>query len=122
MLKRFLGGVNKRTSRFLNMFAMTRWNCLKVRSDFVREEETIMFDTGSTAFMLVSTMLVLLMTPGLAFFYGDCHACKNVVNTMFMSFVVIGIVGIVWIVCGWSFAYGGDGSNPFFGGLIKLVV
>ena len=70
MLKRFLGGVNKLTSRFLNMFAMTRWNCLKVRSGFVREEETIMFDTGSTAFMLVSTMLVLLMTPGLAFFYG----------------------------------------------------
>ncbi len=120
MLKRFLGGVNKPASQNMNMFVVTRWNCLKVRSDFVREEETIMFDTGSTAFMLVSTMLVLLMTPGLAFFYGGLSRRKNVVNTMFMSFVVIGIVGIVWIVCGWSFAYGGDGSNPFFGGFDQI--
>lgn len=81
-----------------------------------------MIDTGSTAFMLVSAMLVLLMTPGVAFFYGGLARRKNVVNTMFMSFVIIGVVAIVWILAGWSFAYGGDGSNPFFGGFDQLGV
>lgn len=79
-----------------------------------------MTDTGATAFMLVCAMLVLLMTPGVAFFYGGLARRKNVVNTMFMSFVIIGIVGIVWILAGWSIAYGGDGSNPFFGGFDQL--
>ena len=75
-----------------------------------------MYDTGATAFMLVCAMLVLLMTPGVAFFYGGLARRKNVVNTMFMSFVIIGVVGLVWILAGWSIAYGGDGSNPFLGG------
>ena len=79
-----------------------------------------MYDTGSTAFMLICTMLVLLMTPGIAFFYGGLSRRKNVINTMFMSFVTIGIVAIVWVLVGWSFAYGGDGSNPFFGGFDQL--
>lgn len=75
-----------------------------------------MYDTGSTAFMLVCAMLVLLMTPGLAFFYGGLSRRKNVVNTMIMVFSAIGIVAITWTICGWSLAYGGDGSSPFFGG------
>lgn len=79
-----------------------------------------MFDTGSTSFMLVCTMLVLLMTPGLAFFYGGLSRRKNVVNTMFMSMAVLGIVGVVWVIAGWSFAYGGDGSIPFFGGFDQI--
>ena len=79
-----------------------------------------MFDTGSTAFMLVCAMLVLLMTPGLAFFYGGLSRRKNVVNTMIMVFTAIGIVAITWTVCGWSLAYGGDGSIPFFGGFDQL--
>lgn len=79
-----------------------------------------MFDTGSTSFMLTCTMLVLLMTPGLAFFYGGLSRRKNVVNTMVMSFSVLGIVGITWTICGWSFAYGGDGSIPFFGGFDQI--
>ncbi len=79
-----------------------------------------MFDTGSTAFMLVCTMLVLLMTPGLAFFYGGLSRRKNVVNTMMMTFAVLGIVGVLWVVAGWSFAYGGDGSISFFGGFDQL--
>ena len=79
-----------------------------------------MFDTGSTGFMLVCAMLVLLMTPGLAFFYGGLSRRKNVVNTMLMSFAVLGIVGVTWTVCGWSFAYGGDGSLPFFGGFDQI--
>ena len=79
-----------------------------------------MYDTGSTAFMLVCAMLVLLMTPGLAFFYGGLSRRKNVVNTMIMVFSAIGIVAITWTICGWSLAYGGDGSSPFFGGFNQL--
>ena len=79
-----------------------------------------MYDVGSSAFMIVCTMLVLLMTPGLAFFYGGLSRRKNVVNTMAMVVVVIGVVGVMWVICGWSFAYGGDGSNPVFGGFDQL--
>lgn len=79
-----------------------------------------MFDSGTTAFMIVCTMLVLLMTPALAFFYGGLSRRKNVVNTMMMVFGAIGVVGVIWILCGWSFAYGGDGTIPFFGGLDQL--
>ena len=57
-----------------------------------------MFDTGSTSFMLICTMLVLLMTPGVAFFYGGLARRKNVVNTMFMSMAIIGVVGVLWII------------------------
>lgn len=70
--------------------------------------------------MLVCAMLVLLMTPGLAFFYGGLSRRKNVVNTMIMVFSAIGIVAITWTICGWSLAYGGDGSSPFFGGFDQL--
>lgn len=80
-----------------------------------------MFDTGSTGFMLVCTMLVFLMTPGLAFFYGGLARRKNVTNTMLMTFIVIGVVGVLWVVAGWSFAYGGDGSISFFGGFDQLL-
>lgn len=79
-----------------------------------------MFDSGMTAFMLICTMLVFLMTPGLAFFYGGLSRRKNVVNTMFMSFAVLGVVGVAWVLFGWSFAYGGDGSSPFFGGFDQI--
>ena len=80
-----------------------------------------MYDTGSTTFMLICTMLVFLMTPGLAFFYGGLSRRKNVINTMLMCFGAIGLVGVLWIVAGWSLAYGGDGSNPFIGGFDQLL-
>ena len=79
-----------------------------------------MYDTGSTAFMIICTMLVLLMTPGLAFFYGGLSRRKNVVNTMFMSVAIIGVVGVMWVLFGWSFSYGGDHSIPFFGGFDQM--
>ncbi len=79
-----------------------------------------MIDNGSTGFMIVCTMLVLLMTPGLAFFYGGLSRRKNVINTMMMVMGVLGVVAIMWILCGWSFAYGGDGSLSFFGGFDQL--
>lgn len=79
-------------------------------------------DTGNSAFMLVCAMLVLLMTPGLAFFYGGLSRRKNVGNTMVMVFAVIGIAALTWTVCGWSLAYGGAGENPVFGGFDQLLL
>ena len=65
-------------------------------------------DTGNTAFMLVSAAMVLLMTPGLAFFYGGLARGKSVLNMMMMSFVSMGLVGVVWIL--WvSGMTGGEG-------------
>lgn len=79
-----------------------------------------MYDTGSSGFMLISAMLVLLMTPGLAFFYGGLSRRKNVVNTMVMSVAILGIVSVVWVIAGWSLAYGGDGQNWFIGGFDQI--
>lgn len=70
-----------------------------------------MYDTGSTTFMLICTMLVFLMTPGLAFFYGGLSRRKNVINTMLMCFGAIGLVGVLWIVAGCSLAYGGHAGR-----------
>lgn len=80
-----------------------------------------MYDAGTTGFMAVCAMLVFLMTPALAFFYGGLSRRKNVVNTMLMAFMVLGVTGVIWVAAGWSFAYGGDGSNPFFGGFDQLM-
>ena len=62
-------------------------------------------DTGDTAFMLVSAALVLFMTPGLALFYGGLVRSKNVVNTMMMSFVALGVVAVQWILAGYSLSF-----------------
>jgi Amt family ammonium transporter len=60
---------------------------------------------ANTAWMLVSTALVLMMTPALAFFYGGLVRAKNVLNTMMMSYVSLGVVGLVWVVAGYSLAF-----------------
>jgi ammonium transporter, Amt family len=65
---------------------------------------------ADTAWMLVSTALVLLMTPALAFFYGGLVRSKNALNTMMMSFVSLGCVGILWAVIGYSLAFTPGGS------------
>ena len=66
---------------------------------------------GDTAWVLVSAALVLLMTPGLAFFYGGLVRGKSVVNMMMMSFMTIGIVSILWVFYGYAFAFGDSGSS-----------
>lgn len=65
-------------------------------------------------------MLVFLMTPALAFFYGGLSRRKNVVNTMIMVFAALGVAGMLWIAAGWSIAYGGDGSSAYIGGFDQL--
>ncbi|HYX09463.1 MAG TPA: ammonia channel protein, partial [Bacteroidales bacterium] len=61
---------------------------------------------GDTAWMLTATALVLLMTPGLSFFYGGMVKTKNVISTMLQSFIAMGVVSIVWVVVGFSLAFG----------------
>jgi Amt family ammonium transporter len=63
-------------------------------------------DTGDTAWMLVSSGLVLLMTPGLAYFYGGMVNHKNVISTMLQSFIAMGVITIIWVVFGFSLAFG----------------
>ncbi len=65
-------------------------------------------DTGDTAWMLVSSALVLLMTPGLAYFYGGMVNNKNVISTMLQSFIAMGVISIMWVVVGFSLAFGDD--------------
>ena len=65
---------------------------------------------GDTAWVLASTAMVLLMTPGLAFFYGGLVRGKSVINMMMMSFVTIGVVSILWVLFGYSWAFGDSGS------------
>lgn len=67
-----------------------------------------MIDTGNTGFMMICSALVLLMTPGLAFFYGGMVRRKNVVNTMMTSIFVIGIATVMWVLFGYSLAFGVD--------------
>lgn len=67
-----------------------------------------MIDTGDTGFMMICSALVLLMTPGLAFFYGRMVRRKNVVNTMMTSIFVIGIATVMWVLFGYSLAFGVD--------------
>lgn len=62
-------------------------------------------DTGDTAFMLMSSALVLLMTPGLAFFYGGLVRSRNVLNTMMMSLVAMAVVGVTWVLWGYSLSF-----------------
>lgn len=67
-----------------------------------------LFDTGNTGFMLIATSLVMLMTPGLAFFYGGLVGRKNVLAIMMQSFVSMGVTSVVWYVCGYSLCFSGD--------------
>jgi Amt family ammonium transporter len=67
-----------------------------------------MIDSGDTAWVLTASALVLLMTPGLAFFYGGLVRKKNIVSTIMYSFVTIGLVGIVWVLWGYTLAFGHD--------------
>lgn len=76
--------------------------------------------SADTGFMLMCSALVLLMTPGLAFFYGGFVRASNVVNTLLMSFVVMALVGISWILWGYSLAFAP--GQPLIGGLQWLFL
>ena len=85
------------------------------------EVEKPTLNTGDTAWILVSTALVLLMTiPGLALFYGGMVRKKNVLATMAQSFTAAAVVSIVWVVIGYSLAFGS--GNAFIGGFDKIML
>ncbi len=72
-------------------------------------------DTGTTAWMLTSTALVLLMVPGLAMFYGGLVRTKNVLGTMMHSFVAMGIMAVLWVIMGYSMSFGPNVLGGWFG-------
>lgn len=79
--------------------------------------EDVVLNGGDTAWMLASTALVLLMTPGLAFFYGGMVRTKSVLNMMMMSMVTIGIVSVLWVIYGFELAFGHSADSPWYGGI-----
>ena len=62
-------------------------------------------DQGNTAFLLISAALVLLMTPGLAFFYGGLVKAKSVISMMMLSFGAMGLIGVLWVLYGYAIAF-----------------
>lgn len=75
-------------------------------------------NTGDAAWMLIAASLVLLMTPGLAFFYGGMSRSKSVLNMMMMSFGAMAVIGVIYVLWGWSMSYGNESvlgifANPF---------
>ncbi|KQX02904.1 ammonium transporter [Flavobacterium sp. Root420] len=84
-----------------------------ILSDNPIPAEAVKFDTGDTAWMIVATAFVLLMTPGLGFFYGGMVGKKNVISTMLQSFMAMVIVTILWVVVAFGLAFG-----PTIGGII----
>jgi Amt family ammonium transporter len=75
---------------------------------------------GDTAWMLISTALVLIMLPGLALFYAGMVRSKNVLSTSMHTFAAMAIIGVQWVVIGYSLAFGGEG--PFIGGLCNMFL
>jgi len=92
-------------------------------SQLLLAADPISIDTGNTAWMLASAALVLLMTPGLAFFYGGMTRSKSVLNMLMMNFICIAVVGVLWAIYGFSLAFGRPhigsgligGSHELFG-------
>src|SRR3989339_2290178 len=73
-------------------------------------------DSGDTAWVLISTALVMLMTPGLALFYGGMVRRKNVLGTIMHSFIIVAIISVQWVLWGYTLAFGPD-KGGIIGGL-----
>jgi Amt family ammonium transporter len=85
----------------------------------VREDDV---NTGDTAWVLASAALVMLMTPGLAFFYGGMVRRKSVLNMLMMNFITLGVVGVLWMLYGYSEAFGNDAFGRLFGGMHNALL
>jgi Amt family ammonium transporter len=89
--------------------------CVLTASNY--QELSSEIDSGDTAWMIVASAFVLLMTPGLSFFYGGMVNKKNIISTMLQSFIALGVISILWVVVGFSLAFGesigGIIGNPF---------
>lgn len=78
------------------------------------------FSAGDTAFVLISAALVMLMTPGLAFFYGGMVRVKSALNMLVMSFIALGIVTVLWVLYGYTLSFGTDAFHGLIGNLDHL--
>lgn len=90
---------------------------IKMGNAFAQTQTPILtpaVNSASIAFILICAALVFLMTPALAFFYGGFVRSRNVLNTLMMSFVAMAIIGVTWVLWGYSFAFAP--GNPFIGG------
>ena len=77
-------------------------------------------NTGDTAWMMISTALVLIMTPGLAFFYAGMVRRKNAVSTLYQNFIALGVIGLLWAIVGFSLAF--SGGSSFIGDTAKFML
>jgi Amt family ammonium transporter len=77
--------------------------------------DEMVINSGDTAWILASTALVLLMTPGLAFFYGGMVRTKSVLNMIMMSMISMGVVSVLWVIYGFELAFGYEANSPWYG-------
>lgn len=92
---------------FVVMLAASVTGCLVTpREGIFDMDNTHLF--ANVAWMITATIFVLMMTPGLSFFYGGMVRVKNVISTMLQSFIVMGVVSVIWVVFGFSLAFGED--------------
>ncbi len=103
--------MKKWTLPFALLVLVSLWGLMPTVTPAPNPEQPI--NTGDTAWMLAAAGLVLLMTPGLAFFYGGMVRFKNVVSTMLQSFIALGVISVLWVVVGFSLAFGDS-----FGGIL----
>ena len=90
----------------VNFFILSIIVIICVYSASNYQELTSTIDSGDTAWMIVASAFVLLMTPGLSFFYGGMVSKKNIISTMLQSFIALGVISILWVLVGFSLAFG----------------
>ena len=90
----------------INFFVLLVVVIICVYSASNYQELSSVIDSGDTAWMVVASAFVLLMTPGLSFFYGGMVSKKNIISTMLQSFIALGVVSILWVLIGFSLAFG----------------
>jgi Amt family ammonium transporter len=90
----------------INFFILAIIVIICVYSASNYQELTSTIDSGDTAWMIVASAFVLLMTPGLSFFYGGMVSKKNIISTMLQSFIALGVISILWVLVGFSLAFG----------------
>ena len=94
--------------------------CMALAMPALAQDAAQVENNGNTAWLLVSSALVMLMTPGLAFFYGGMVSRKNVVSTLLQNYVALALVGMIWIVVGYSLVF--TEGNGFIGGFDQVML
>src|SRR4051812_14200369 len=109
-----LFGASPTPSSSISLRTSPEGDALSRRMETAALQSAGSIDSGSTAWMLASSAMVLLMVPGLALFYGGMVRRKNVLTTMMMSFVAMAVIGVQWVLIGYSLAFGKT-VGGFFG-------